>query len=417
MMAYRESGKKFFMTKVPTMSGEWKNRGTGTRDRMTANAIDTMIEDLGPTKKAAWDILGRVTASADALPLSRLFAMWTSTPVTRWAQGTGEPFTPSVEERIAHVRAMLSAVNLSDLVTDFEKAMLSASSGIAEDTAEHYVAATRSLVPIGSALATSDLSESLIRDWLEEMDDVATGTVRKRGIGLQRFVNWLRGHGHIAHDPMANITLPPAGDPLCHYLELDDVVRLSDASVGQMRHLELILPGTAMELSVALAVRIRDISVLDKSIQAAGTKEYNRDRIVRVADFAWDAVLELRKGKVPDTRLFDLIGHRFAARDWHTETRQALVDKGHRAYAVMAGGVQHDYTLRDHRHTWAVRYARAGVPLDAIAKQLGHKDTAMVSRVYARFEPLKEERDLYERMATARDSAVAEIAKQKGKTA
>ena len=48
--------------------------------------------------------------------------------------------------------------------------------------------------------------------------------------------------------------------------------------------------------------------------------------------------------------------------------------------------------------------ARAGAPFELIARQLGHRDVAMVARVYSRFKPDTEERDRWERMAAASDA-------------
>ena len=48
--------------------------------------------------------------------------------------------------------------------------------------------------------------------------------------------------------------------------------------------------------------------------------------------------------------------------------------------------------------------ARAGVPFEFIARQLRHRDVAMVAKVYGRFKPDTEERDRWERIAAARDA-------------
>jgi len=53
-------------------------------------------------------------------------------------------------------------------------------------------------------------------------------------------------------------------------------------------------------------------------------------------------------------------------------------------------------TLHDSRHHWAVRMVRAGMPLELVARQLGHKDVVMVARVYGRFVPTSQERDRWE---------------------
>jgi hypothetical protein len=49
--------------------------------------------------------------------------------------------------------------------------------------------------------------------------------------------------------------------------------------------------------------------------------------------------------------------------------------------------------------------ARAGAPFELIARQLGHRDVAMVAKVYGRFKPDTEERDRWEQAAAARDEA------------
>ncbi len=46
----------------------------------------------------------------------------------------------------------------------------------------------------------------------------------------------------------------------------------------------------------------------------------------------------------------------------------------------------------------------AGAPFELIARQLGHRDIAMVAKVYGRFKPDTEERDRWERIAAASES-------------
>jgi integrase len=51
-----------------------------------------------------------------------------------------------------------------------------------------------------------------------------------------------------------------------------------------------------------------------------------------------------------------------------------------------------DYTLRDSRHSWAVRARRAGVSFEHIADQLGHVDTSLAHKVYGQFKRTIEDR-------------------------
>ena len=47
---------------------------------------------------------------------------------------------------------------------------------------------------------------------------------------------------------------------------------------------------------------------------------------------------------------------------------------------------------------------RAGMPLGLVARQLGHRDIAMVAKVYGRFVPNSQERDRWEAIAAALDA-------------
>jgi hypothetical protein len=112
--------------------------------------------------------------------------------------------------------------------------------------------------------------------------------------------------------------------------------------------------------------------------------------LARVADWAWPIVAEHLSTVLPGQRVF-LELDRWAVGEAH---RQRLRVLG-------LGG----YRLHDARHHWAVRMARAGAPFELIARQLGHRDVALVAKVYGRFKPDTEERDRWEQAAAARDDA------------
>ena len=61
--------------------------------------------------------------------------------------------------------------------------------------------------------------------------------------------------------------------------------------------------------------------------------------------------------------------------------------------------------MSDARHTYAVRQIRAGVPVEVVARQLGHANSTLVQVVYGRFVPSQSERDKWERLATAAEKA------------
>jgi integrase len=411
MSAWKPTGRRIWETNVPTRAGAWVKRSTGTSDRVEARAIDQMLAYLGPRPYGveAWDLLDRVLEGE--LTLAELATHWRSVPLVEDPRAELGVRPPTDPERLDHVRALLTDLDLVPLLEGpFFEAMTRPASGIREDSAKHYRAAVRTLIGAPAEDETpappfyrSQLTSDALLEWIEGMDDVGPGTVRKRGMGMRRFTAWLLAHRYILRDPMATIPLPPQGPPLCHYLETADAVRLADAQAGEHRLFSATLAGTALEVTTGLEVRVRAVSVQDREIHAPGTKTYTRDRVVRVAEWAWPAVLEAMRGKHPDSRLFAGIPDRWIARDSHIAAVKHLATPeggGHLIYVTPK-----PYTLRDQRHTWAVRAVRSGWPIELVSRQLGHANAILALLVYAKFIPTQQERDRWEQLAAARDAA------------
>jgi integrase len=227
------------------------------------------------------------------------------------------------------------------------------------------------------------------------MQGVEPATVRKHGIGMRRFTKYLVKTGVLRTDPMRDVELPAPGKPRVRYLETEEAKQLADAQPSPYQALSALLAGTGIEVSVALALRRRDVDVANREIRAAGTKTHARDRIVRAAEWAWPYIEPLLKGRLPDAGLFDGIPDRWYAQDAHNAALKKLVADG---YPVFGG-----YTMRDQRHTYAVRAIRAGTPAELVARQLGHVNAVLAHRVYGRFAPRQQERDRWERVAAAMD--------------
>jgi integrase len=215
---------------------------------------------------------------------------------------------------------------------------------------------------------------------------------------MRRFTDHLVGRRTLAADPMLGLTLPPAGKPRCNYLETVDAKRLADTQPSPYREFSALLAGSGIDVSVALKIRKRDVDVANREIRAAGTKTYDRDRIVRVAEWAWPYVERLLNGLLADALVFSGIPDRRVAGDVHRDACEVLIARG---FTIYTG-----YTMRDHRHTFAVRAIRAGTPAEIVAKQMGHVDGTLVTKVYGRFAPTQAERDKWERIAAAQDEAV-----------
>lgn len=375
--AFRRAGRKIWSVKVPDLANEgWVDRTTTTRDRLTAQRMQDAIDAVANQHPVPLDILGRLVDKSLGVPL--FFSCY--------AESRGD---------LRALRAKLSDQDLLPLIDEWHAALRGR---VADDTRAHYRAAVHTLVPAGSRFLLSGLTGPRLQQWIDEMAaEVKPGTVRKRCMGMRSFVDWLERRGLLTEDVMRRVDVPAPGPARVKYLDTDDVIQLADALPSPHRELCALLAGTSIDLSTALGLRRRQVHQGSREIRAPGTKTHTRDRTCVVADWAWPYVERLLTGRLPDAKLFEGIADRWIAGDVHRATVERLVQDG---YPVFAG-----YWLRDHRHTWAVRAMRAGMPIDLMARQMGHVDGTLILKVYGKFAPTSAERTKWEQIATAADEA------------
>lgn len=381
MNAFVQKDRQIRQIKVPTSTG-WKKRTTGTRDSATAKLYQQMVDELGPRGKNAVWILDRVGTQ---FSLAELYQLWTKS-----------------RRSVARLKKLLKDVDVSKELEGWESWLSSKSSGVSADTAAHYINHVRKAIPKGTVLLRSEFTSERVQRFLDRMDKAAPATVRKAGAAFSSAARYLKKRGVIRSKVMADVDLPSAGAPRVNYLETAEAIRLADAQPGQYRNLSALLAGSGIDVSVALCLRRRDVNHDKREIRARGTKTYSRDRIVRVADWAWEYVEGLTAGKLPDALLFDRVPERWRPGKVHRKAIAALVEE----FPVYKG-----YTMRDARHTYAVRAIRAGTPAELVAQQMGHANWVLVGKVYGRFKPSHHERNRWEIIATAADNERKEKAK------
>lgn len=370
MKPFRKAGARTWFLRLHRPDHSPVDLATGTRDAATAKAMGRSIERLKERKRYA--------------PLIEALAARTLDVERVWQADEADA--------LGDLLAELQDTNVEPLVADFHDAM---AGKVADDTRQHYRHAIRTLLTPGAPFPASRLNASTLQGWVDGME-VSPGTVLKRAAGMSRFCAWLvKPKGVLEANPMATVELPPPGKPRLHFLDTPDAIRLADAQPAGYRELSALLAGTGIDVSVALALTRRDVDEQARTIRAKGTKTHTRDRVARVAEWAWPYVAQACRGKLPSARLFEGIPDRWYARDAHFAAAEALAAED----AHFAG-----YTMRDHRHTWAVRAVRSGWPVEAVARQLGHANGALVLKVYGRFVPTHEEVDRWERLAATRDA-------------
>lgn len=377
MTLFRAKGRQIYTVKVPTTAGEWLPYSTGTQHLATARRIERMLDALGPRGERAWDVLDVIHRRE-----------WTPAEVHDLYVRAGS--------EVAALRRLLTQVDLGPLLEKFLEA-----AHCTEDTKAHYKALIRRLIPADAVFPAVEFTAVRLQQTIDEMG-LSAGSKRKAGAAFRTFGNWLVRRGVLGDNPMRQVRLPSSPRPRMLFLETEDAKRLADAQPSPYREFSALLAGSGIEVSTALALRVRDVDEPHREIRAAGTKTHARDRIVRVAEWAWPSVQRAIAGKGADELLFAAIPDRWAAGDAH----RAAIETLEQTSVVFIG-----YTMRDHRHTYAVRAMRAGAPPDLIARQLGHATPTLVLTVYGRFQPSQSERDRWERAATAMDQERQQRAK------
>jgi integrase len=385
-MVFRRHGRPTFYLKLPTRTG-WVQRSTDTSDRATARAMARMLVELGRHGSRAWDLLDAVLENR--LTLGALFDTW----------------------KMDDLEGLRSRMRDVDLTSHIPAWLAWLADRIRSDTAQHYEAHLRTLMPEGTPFWRSQLTGPAVARWLATRTSltqkrraspiaphrkpdpaprsVSGSTKRKYLAAVQSFTRYLVEIGELATNPIRDVSPPPAAGPRCVFLELPDVLRLIEGSAPPYRAIFALAYGAGLEVSAILSLVDADIDSQTRQVRARGTKAWTRDRLARVADWAWPALQEHLASVLPGERVFRGLD-RWDVGDVHRERLRALGLTG--------------YRLHDARHHWAVRMARAGAPFELIARQLGHRDVAMVAKVYGRFKPDTEERDRWERIASDRDA-------------
>lgn len=355
-------GNTYFIG-VPSRAGKWIKRTTGTVDKGLAKAMARMIDDLGPRGKRAWDLLDAVAIGS--LKVSELYDAFSC-------------------GQLDQLRERIHDVDLEAQVAEWLKAI---ESNVAPETLEHYKLYVRSLIQDGKPFPRSGLTHERLVQWLASRK-VGRSTKRKYHAALSGFCEYLKDIGVLARNPMRDVKAPAPAPARMRHLDQPDVQRLIEAQPHPYGVLSALLHSTGMEVSVALGLKRRDVDTSRREIRARGTKTAARDRIAKVAEWAWPMIERHVSLLTPNALLFPGL-NRWTASDKHREACKALEIE--------------DYQLKDSRHTYAVRAIRAGAPFEVIARQLGHADTTMVVRVYGRFKPTEQEMTEWERIAAAQD--------------
>ena len=368
-MAYRRGRRKTWSFQARTARG-WKQLSTGVTDKILAGRIEAMWERLAREFRA-WDLLDPVLEGRRELVA--LFDLW---------------------ERTDHdpheVRRLLADRDLEPLVADWH-AIYCRKHPDTESPA-HALVHVRALLPAGQVRNVSAVTTAWLTEQLYAYPAAAATLVKVHASWRVFFDHCTRVRGLFAVNPMGAVEKPTLRRRAPQFYELDAVQRIVEAQPDPARRaLVALLYGTGTEVSVALRLTRADVDPVAHEIRAAGTKTHTRDRMARVADWAWPIFWSYARDHLATARLWRATLTRFTVSDWHRATVTALELPA--------------YPLKNARHHWAVRMLRHGAPIHVVQAQLGHASAKLTLDTYGVFIPRAEDRARAEAQVTEAEAA------------
>lgn len=352
MSAFRKGKGKVLQIYVGSVAG-YKQRSTGTTIPAEARKIERMCETLRDAQE--WELLDRVLAGK--LTLRDLYAA-------------------HIANALPTLKARFNDVDLADYLDGWQEWVVS--NGGTEQTAATYRAQVDTIV--GESFELAELTRPEISKWLTELEGITTGTRRKYLYALKSFIRYLNEIGIIDSDPTAGVRSPKKNPARLRWETQANDERIVKAAPADYRALFAFIKSTGAEVSAALGTLRRDVDLDEGLAHIRGSKNERRNRHEAIIEpWAIPFLREHCRTLTANAPLWPAIT-RYTAHDQHQATCLALEIE--------------DYTLRDSRHSWAVRCRKSGGSLEAIAEQLGHKSILMAATVYAVFKPTIEERRL-----------------------
>lgn len=344
-----------FKLKVRLPDGRVRLCGCGTRDRERYDAMRAWVQSLKHGKARRIDILaaiveGRATL-VDAFDLR-------ATPDAILGLSGIRNLEPLVERWLAEKRASRKGAT----------------------SAAKYERQVRSLIPAGKPFPASRFAAQELRSWLRGLP-VSDPTRNRYKAALSSFAEYLVDERVLERNPVRDVRGFAEGAGRDQFYTLEQAAQVCERIAGiELRAAFALAVMTGVELQVLQRLRRRDVDLERGLVWADGGKTPWRRRQARILHTTWalSAALTRRCAELlPDAVLFPSL----------VDSKPLL-----RAIADAAKAAQLPVlTLHDQRHTFAVNALQLGYKPQAIAHNLGHRDTSLVWKRYGRY--VADERD------------------------
>lgn len=348
MTPIRRGKQGIYFLYVPKQKGGVVLRTTGTVDKRTYTLMKALVARLKAERR--WPLLMAVVTKR----------VW-----------LGQLYDADRTNSLDALEAGLSAQELSPLASDYLAAC--EGRGLAERNVENIKRQLDAFLwwlhAKGLAETTADLTSPNVTAWLASLK-TTPGTRRQYLYAVTGFTRYLVDEVEVLKDyPLGKVKAPKKNQPRMTYVDAATDERIVQAASPQYRALFAFIKATGCDLTTALNLRRGDVSN-EWTARLKGTKTANRDVHFGIIEpWAWGYLRPTLQATLGNAKVFPGLG-RSGAYHHHARCCTAL---------ELA-----DYTLKDSRHSVAVRMAKAGYTAFEIAEQLG-TSVDLVSKVYAQF--------------------------------
>lgn len=331
---------------IPLVVGR-KQRSTGTADKALFKQYQAAVAWLASDRVRAFDVLealtdGRVSFQ-DCLSLH--------------ASGIAS---------LAPLRQRLAEVDLTNRIEPFCEAWVA--EGRAEGTVRKY---RQQLTNYLTAHPTrSEFTPEVVRAYLRTLT-ASSGTRRKYLYAFRAFERYLIDTGVLSFRTLVSVPVPKKNKSRMRYESPETDAKIVEAALPKYQALYALIHATGADVAAASSMKGRDIDLPRRECHVPGTKSHRRDSHgVRIEEWALPYLAGF-KTVLPAAPLFPGISPNAATKHHETAIKKAEVE---------------DYTLRDARHSVAVRMRRRGESFEAIAQQL-RTSVLMAVTTYSQFTP------------------------------
>lgn len=385
-MVYRRDGRRAYTFQARTRTG-FEQMGAGTEDKALATKIEHMWNDDLAGKERAWDVLEKVR------PLRKKLEPGTVTVVQLydlWIES---------KRNIAALRRRLADVDLEPLVAQWNTWLKSQKGA---DWAAHALVHVRRILPDGVPLYASSVTDTWLTTELAKIP-LKRNTVRKIHSSWSSFFGYCTTvEKAFDVNPMSRVVRGEREKrpPVFYNQEAAERI-VAWQPTEKRRAFFALVYGTGADVTPATLLEKDAINPVTHEVRVAGTKSGARDRIVRMADWAWPAFWSYAS-TVLHGRIFDGFD-RWMMSDWHRQTVGVGVKDTHGIVTHAGLELSRRLPLRMARHHFAVRLLQAGAPVRVAAEQLG-SDEKTVLDYYGPWITDAGDRAKWEKVATKQEA-------------